>query len=60
MHTQLCAEQREGIGKRLHKEVEILENEQNAHVEHYRPHVNPFAPRCIFGSAYPPSGEEGR
>ena len=55
----LSPKQRERIGKRLHEEVEVLEEEQDAYVEHYRPNVYPLALLLIVSPAHPHSGKEG-
>ena len=57
MHIHLSPKQRERICKRLHEEVEVLEEEQDANVEHYRPYV-PLAILLIVSPAHPHSGKE--
>ena len=58
MHVHISPKQRERIGKRLHEEVEVLEEEQDAYVEHYRPNVYPLAFLLIVSPTHPHSGKE--
>ena len=58
MHVHLSPKQRECICKRLHEEVEVLEEEQDANVEHYRPYVYPLALLLIISHAHPHSAKE--
>ena len=58
MNVHLSPKQRECIGKRLHEEVEVLEEEQDANVEHYCSNVYPLTLLLIVCPAHPQSGKE--